>query len=31
MKKVLFLSLSLFLIYIAGMYRYPALMVLGVG
>ena len=31
MKKLLFLFLSLFLVYIAGMYRYPALMVLAVG
>lgn len=31
MKRFLFLLLSFFLIYVAGMYRYPALMALGVG
>lgn len=31
MKRLCFLSLSVFLAYIAGMYRYPALMVLAVG
>ena len=31
MKRMLFLSFSLFLVYMAGMYRYPALMALGVG
>lgn len=31
MKRMLFLLFSLFLIYMAGMYRYPALMALGVG
>lgn len=31
MKRMLFLIVSLFLVYMAGMYRYPALMALGVG
>ncbi len=31
MKRVCFFSLSVFFVYVAGMYRYPALMVLAVG
>ena len=31
MKRILFLSFSLFLVYVAGMYRYSVLMALGVG
>ena len=31
MKRMFFLSLSVFLFYLAGMYRYPALMILAVG
>ena len=31
MKRMFFRSLSVFLVYLAGMYRYPALMILAVG
>ncbi len=31
MKRMIFLSFSLFLVYMAGMYRYPALLALGMG